>query len=38
MALYKQLYIKEVFIQLNKKNIILADTLIVTLIEEERYK
>ena len=38
MALYKQLYIKGVFVQLNKKNIILANTLIIILIEEERHK
>ena len=38
MALYKQLYIKGVFVQLNKKIVILVNTLIITLIEEERYK
>ena len=38
MALYKQLYIKGVFVQLNKKIVTLIDTLIITLIEEERYK
>ena len=38
MALYKQLRIKEVFVQLNGKNIILVNTLIITLMEEERHK
>ena len=38
MALCKQLYVKGVFIQLNKKIVILVNTLIITLIKEERYK
>jgi hypothetical protein len=38
MALRRQLYVKGVFIQLNGKNVILVDTLIITLIEEERHK
>jgi hypothetical protein len=38
MALYKQLYVKGVFVQLNRKIVILVNTLIITLIEEERHK